>query len=192
MPRKAKQLIGYVNDCVNRGTALVDIDYDYIYNMLMAMPASLPILRKVAHEIVSDILLLSHVQRDQTVNRAKSNYTYGQLEELGVIVLETAPDSHLTVQMPYYLFRDLLQYMDREDPLTKSLMTVCNIAPRQDFLNWQTLENLHCNIEASREMVMARRTEEGSEEGSRTSLREFYCVPVINDFVLYCAETALL
>lgn len=91
--------------------------------------------------------------------------TYGELEVLGVIVVETSPDVHPTVQMPYYQFRDLLQFMDGEDPLTVSLRTVCNIVQRQDFMNWQTLENFHCNIEASREMVMARRTEEGSEEG---------------------------
>ena len=72
-PRKAEQLIGYVNDCVHRGTALVDIDYDCIYNKLMATLASFTILKKLAHEIVSDNLLLSHVQRDQTVNSAKSN-----------------------------------------------------------------------------------------------------------------------
>jgi hypothetical protein len=144
----------------------------------MATLAPSTILRNVAHEIVSDVLLLSHVWRDQTVKRAKSNFTYGQLEEQGVIVLETSRDSQLTVLMPYYLF----QFMDSEDPLTESLRTVCNIVQRQDFMNWQTLENLHCNIESSREMVMARRTEEGSEEGSLTSLRKFCCVPVVNDF----------
>ena len=178
MPRKAAQLIEYVNDFVNRGTALIDIDYDSVYNKLMATLAPPEILLKIADEIVSDILLLSSVRRNQVVNTAKSNCTYGQLEELGVISIETSRDSHLIVQMPYFQFRVLLQCMDGGDPLYKSLRTICNIVRAEDFMNWQTLEILYCNMEASLEMVMARRT----KEGSRTSLGEFYCVPVDNDF----------
>jgi hypothetical protein len=178
MPRKAAQLIEYVNEFVNRGTALIDIDYDSLYNKLMASLAPPEILLIIADEIVSDILLLTPIRRNQIVNTAKSNCTYGLLEELGVIAIETSRDSHLIVQMPYSHFRSLLQCMNGGDPLHKSLRTICNIVRAGDFLNWQNFEILHCNMEASREMVMARRR----NEGSRTSLGEFYCVPVDNDF----------
>lgn len=63
MPRKAAQLIQIVDDFVNCGTGLIDIDYDSIYNKLMATLAPLDILVKIAYEIVSDILLLSPIRR---------------------------------------------------------------------------------------------------------------------------------
>ena len=96
MPRKAAQLIQIVDDFVNCGTGLIDIDYDSIYNKLMATLAPLDILVKIAYEIVSDILLLSPIRRKWYVNEAESNCTYGQLEELGVIAIVTSRCHMLT------------------------------------------------------------------------------------------------
>lgn len=72
------------------------------------------------------------------------------------IALVTSRDTHLTVQMPYSLFCRLVELMDKGDPLTESLMRVCNRTQSQEeygVLRWQTFENLHSNVEAIREML---------------------------------------
>ena len=109
-----------------------------------------------------------------------SPFTYGELEALGAIALATSRDTHLTMQMPYSLFRVLVQLMDGSDPLTKSLRRICNLVQSEDefsVLSWQTFEDLHCNMEAIREMLMARR----DVEKPCPSLGKFYCLTLENE-----------
>ena len=181
MPRKAEQLMNFVNEEVKRGISLADVDYDFISSQLMGTFAPSNISEKLAEQIVSDILLSTSVRRDDVVKVPNNLFTYGQLEEKGSITIATCRDTHLLVQMPYSQFRVLVQRMNGGDPLTKSLRKMCNLVDsNEEFggLNWQTFEELHCNMEASREMLMARR----SMEEPVSSLGEFYCTPIGNDF----------
>ena len=86
-------------------------------------------------------------------------------------MLETSVDTHLTVKMPYSQFRLLVQMMDGSDTLTKSLRKICDHVRHEGFeLCWQNFEDLHCHVEASREMLIARR-----EADRPCSLENFYC-----------------
>ena len=175
MPRKAEELLNYMRSEINKGTAIADIDYQMIYNRLMGTICPLDKLASVAERIVSDILLACPVKRDHLIDASTSYVTYGDLEARGVMVLETSVDTCLTVQMPFSLFRELVQLLDGKDPLTKSLRRICNLVSTEaEFgtLSWQTFEELHCNVEASREMLMARQR----EEMPYSSLSEFYCL----------------
>ena len=181
MPRKAEQLMNFVNDEVKRGISLADVDYDFISSQLRSTIAPSNISEKLAEQIVSDILLSTSVHRDDVISVPNNRFTYGQLEQNGIITIATCRDTHLLVQMPYSQFRLLVQCMNRGDPLTKSLRKMCNLEDSNEEiggLNWQTFEELHCNMEASREMLMARK----SMENPISSLGEFYCAPIGNDF----------
>ena len=190
MPRRAEELLTLVKQEVERGSALADIDYQTICcNLVGTTTAQFTILEKLAECIVSNILLATNVQRHQIVDVKKSPFTYGELEAIGAIALATSRDTHLTVQMPYSLFRVLVQLMDGGDPLTKSLRRICNLVQREDefsVLSWQSFEDLHCNMEAIREMLIAR----SDLERPCSSLQEFYCITDENelnvnfDFVL--------
>ena len=183
MPRQAEELLRYVNDEVSIGTALVEIDYHMIYCRLIGTHTPSTMSAKLAERIVSDIMLGTHIRRDELVDSLESSFTYGALESLGMLVLETSVDTHLTVKMPYSQFRLLVQKMDGSDTLTKSLRKICVQMQHEGFgLNWQNFEDLHCHVEASREMLIARR-----EPDRPCSVEDFYCVanaPNDFDFVL--------
>ena len=173
MPRKAEQLLSYVNSQLSAGTALVDIDYQFICHKLISSFEPSAMVGKLAERLVTNIILATHVKRHQVVDDTKSPFTYGELESLGALTLETSIDTLLTVQMPYSQFRALVQLMDGGDLLTKSLRKICNLVQREEeygMLSWQTFEVLHCNVEACREMLFARMR----EERPYTSIGEFY------------------
>ena len=87
-------------------------------------------------------------------------------------MLETSVDTHLTLKMPYSQFRPLVQEMDGSDTLTKTLRKTCDQTCHGGFeSNWQSCEDLHCHVEASREMLIARR-----EADRPCSLEIFYCL----------------
>ena len=88
-------------------------------------------------------------------------------------MLETSVDTHLTLKMPYSQFRLLVQEMDGSDTLTKSLRKFCDQMCHEGFeLCWQSFEDLHCHVEASREMLIARM----DLDRSCYSLEDFYCL----------------
>ena len=194
IPRKAENILNLINDEMKKGLAVADIDYQVIsYKLMNTSTASSTMLLRIADRIVSNIFLATHVRREQIVDVIKSPLTYGKLEAYGAIVLATSTDAHLTVQMPYFLFRILVEIMDRTDPLTQSLMKICNRTQSENeygLLSWQTFKILHCNVEAVREMLIARRdlllakndleSSYSSDyfEGPHSSLREFYCLTI--------------
>ena len=160
LPRKAEIFLSLVNIKLSEGIALVDIDYETIGCQLIGTSSSFPAtvgkLAELAEHLVSDILLATKVKRENIVDVAVNDFTYGELESLGVIALETSIDTHLTVQMPYYQFRALVEIMNGEDPLTKSLRKICNIVQCEEefgMLSWQTFEDFNVKIEACREML---------------------------------------
>lgn len=179
IPRSAENILNLVNDEVKKGLAVADIDYQIIYCKLMSTLASKSyMLMKIAERIVSNILLETHVQRGQIVDVIKSPLTYGELEKYGAIALVTSSDTRLTVQMPYSLFCCLVELMDKGDPLTQSLMRICNRTQSQEeygVLSWKTFKDLHSNVEAIREMLFARM----DLEMPYSSLGEFYCLDEI-------------
>ena len=175
MPRKAEELMKHVKHYINKDTTVADIDYQMVYNLLMGNICPLDKLADVAERIVSDILLATPIERERAIDGNKSPLTYGELEARGVVALATSADTCLTVQMPFSLFRKLVQLLDGNDPLTKSLRRICNlVSTESEFgtLSWQTFEELHCHVEASREMLMARQR----DEMPSSTIGEFYCL----------------
>ena len=160
MPRRAEELVTYMKYEISRGTALPDIDYHIIFCYLNSDRAPSTMLAPLAQRIVSDIMLGTYVYRCQLIDSLLSPFTYGALESFGVLVIETAVDTHLTVNMPYSTIYRLVQMMDGRDTLTKSLRKICNHAHQEGFqLCWQDFEDLHCHIEASRESSLQGGTE---------------------------------
>ena len=120
MPRKAEELLTHISE----GTALIEIDYQIICYRLIGTLAPLGTSAKLAERIVSNIMLGTRIHRAQFVDSLWSPFTYGTLESLGILVLETSVDTHLTVKMPYSQFCCLVQMMDGSDTLTKSLRKI--------------------------------------------------------------------
>ena len=179
MPRKAEELLTHISE----GTALIEIDYQIICYRLIGTLAPLGTSAKLAERIVSNIMLGTRIHRAQFVDSLWSPFTYGTLESLGILVLETSVDTHLTVKMPYSQFCCLVQMMDGSDTLTKSLRKIWNYVQHERFEScWQDFEDPNCHVEASREMLIARR-----EPDCPCSLEDLCCLANAHsdfDFVL--------
>ena len=181
MPRKLVEFLVDVEYDLSRGTALVDIDYNSMYNRLGGTQVRFfGLLPELAERIVSDVLLGTPVDRDQFLDSTLSPLKYGVLESDGMLVLETSVDTHLTVKMHHSQFCYVVQQMDGKDPLTKTLRKICN--SRYDNrckLSWRNIEDFHTYVEASREMLLARRY----PARPYCSLEDFYCLTKVrHDF----------
>ena len=182
IPRMMEQLLKYVRNQTLDGTKLSNIDFGRLYyELLNSFPLRIP--DNFVVTILADIFLERHVLRADFVRsgaelRDGRRYTYGNLESLGLIALATMPEGNLIVQMPLALFRLHVNTLDASDPLTMCLNKVCNLIPLDlndafSCFRSQSFEDFHCNIEAIREMLLARR--QCSEE-IKCSVSQFYCL----------------
>jgi hypothetical protein len=109
----------------------------------------------------------------QLANGENSSYTYGELEETGSIALDTNILEQSFVHIPYSLFTKLVSQLPGNDPFVTTLRKCCDLAAvgNKVGLNWQLFEDFHNNVEAMREMLLARRL---SDDDNYIQINKFY------------------
>lgn len=177
IPRKLETLLRCVRVAVTADASgrmsIHDLDFKDIYEQLQNSTVSVGPLMRYASSLIAAAMLSTPVERDAFVLETdSSSWTYGALEEAGHIVLATTAHGGTIVQLPYSIFRKLVATKNGTDPLTGALRRACNLTDNySDCFSWESLEDLHANIEAIREMLLAK----NKDEDKAMSLNEFYC-----------------
>ena len=185
IPVRAEELLSYVRKQTIDGTPLQNVDFDMLYHQFINSYSYMQIPREIILKLIADIMLERPVSRHEFLGSGKyQDYYYGSLESSGFIALATTPTASLLVQMPLAYFCTLVSLLDGNDALTVCLRKACNLIRNQNSafcgLYWQSFEDFHCNMEAIREMLLAR--SEQSEDND-CAVSRLYCIERLeNDF----------
>eukprot|EP00981_Chlorochromonas_danica_P008122 scaffold2023_cov149-Ochromonas_danica.AAC.4 len=184
MPRSAEEFLEKViNLCESSKQPLDALDYSLIQGHFVQNVPMASEMRKIALTLVINAMLAQPIRRHDVVTyrrgrsvvEADNCLTYGDLEAHGAITLSTASNESLYVQLPYWLFRELVGYMDGSDELTVALRALCDFKSQQAGLSWQDFETLCVSMDAVREMMLCR-INSHLEDGNVLSANELYCV----------------
>jgi hypothetical protein len=177
MPRMGEKFLEAVENRLVLGESLSAIDYTVLHSMLSSQLPYQAFADDFSVTLIAKVMLSQHVSRNEVVNSDGGHkFTYGQLEEEGLLVLKSATDTKCIVQLPYSMFRNLLQGLRGDDLLVGTLRTMCALVSGQEDtggLMWQSFEDLCVYMEASREMLLARTL----QEDKLMSVNELYCMP---------------
>mmetsp|Transcript_25920 Transcript_25920/g.38376 ORF Transcript_25920/g.38376 Transcript_25920/m.38376 type:complete len:536 (-) Transcript_25920:173-1780(-) len=181
LPRLAEKFLQTVEEKVEAdGELLMNIDYETLYSMLRSsLIIDAHILARYGSTLISAVMLSTSVSRGQFACTASiyedretdSLLTFGALEEQGIIVLKTTSEQHCVVQLPYPVFRYVVECLSGSDLLVHALRRLCALGNPMASLSWQSFEDMFVHMEAVREMLLAR----SLEEDKSYSANSFYC-----------------
>lgn len=130
IPHQAEILLNMIENKIDDGEQLLELDYDEIYSALATSIKSDKRMILYARPLISVIILSTVVLRETYILGLgdASDCTYGELEEQGIISLKTRDNGDCIVQLPFSSFRRLLSSLNgRGDPVIAILRDMCSI-----------------------------------------------------------------